>query len=134
MTNKLYIDIENSTHDMDSLICLLKPYSINSLETHSSAGVEIATLIISVSQFVVALIQVPMLIEYFSREKIIVKLGGIKMNNSVDDLVNLIKNDPERLDEAKRALNDSTIEVEGRGQAVTAFLKKLKDLVNAEDE
>ena len=90
MTNQLYIDIENSTHDMDSLIHHLRPYSINGLETHSSAGVEIATLIISVGQFIVALIQIPMLIEFFSRQEIIVKLGGIKMVNTTRLMIFLI--------------------------------------------
>lgn len=133
MTNQLYIDIENSTHDMDSLIHHLRPYSINGLEAHSSAGVEIATLIISVGQFIVALIQIPMLIEFFSRQEIIVKLGGIKINNSVDDLLNIIKNNPDLLKEAKKALQNNALVVEGKGKAVTAFLAKLNDLINMEN-
>ena len=78
-------------------------------------------------------IQIPMLIEFFSRQEIIVKLGGIKINNSVDDLLNIIKNNPDLLKEAKKALQNNALVVEGKGKAVTAFLAKLNDLINMEN-
>lgn len=61
------------------------------------------------------------------------KLGGIKINNSVDDLLNIIKNNPDLLKEAKKALQNNALVVEGKGKAVTAFLAKLNDLINMEN-
>lgn len=133
MADKLYIEIENNNNDMATLINRLKAYSDIELQTHSSTGIEIATFIIGVGQFIIALIEVPMLIDFFFRQEITVKISGIKLKDSVTSLLNIIENNPTLLEDARTSIQEKKLEVEGRGSAVTNFLVKLEHLVNTEN-
>lgn len=133
MATQLYIEMENNSHNKDSIIPQLKTYSINTFETHSSAAIEITTLIITIGQFIIALIEVPALFDLFSLNKIIVKIGGVKISNSVDDLIRIIKSNPDLFQETKKALQSHTLEIEGKGKAVIDFLEKLNDMINEDN-
>ncbi len=122
--------MENNSHNRDSIISQLKPYSSNAFVTHSSAAIEIATLIIGFGEFIIALIEVPAFLDLFSRKRIIVKIGGIRLNNSADDLIKIIKSNPDLYQETKKALNNHTLEVEGKGKAVIDFLEELNGIFN----
>lgn len=129
MAIQLYIEMENDYHNKDSIIHQLKPYSINTFEIHSSAAIEIATLIIAFGEFIIALIEVPAFFDLFSSKEIIVKIGGIKLNNSADDLIEIIKGNPDLFQETKKAIQNHTFEVEGKGETVTVFLEKLSGII-----
>lgn len=133
MTNYVYVLLDDRSPNMDLLIRQLKPYCADDIETHSSAGVEIVSMILDIGQFALALIQLPYLYDMFSKKEIVVKFEGITMNDSVDDLLGILKNNPTLLESAKTALQNSQIEVEGQGKAVDAFLKQLRSLIDKEN-
>ena len=133
MTNYVYVLLDDRSPNMDSLIRQLKPYCADDIETHSSAGVEIVSMILDIGQFALALIQLPYLYDMFSKKEIVVKFEGITMNDSVDDLLGILKNNPTLLERAKTALQNSRIEIEGKGKAVDSFLEQLRSLIDKED-
>lgn len=61
MTNYVYVLLDDRSPNMDLLIRQLKPYCADDIETHSSAGVEIVSMILDIGQFALALIQLPYL-------------------------------------------------------------------------
>ena len=134
MEKNIYIDIQNNESEAASIITDLNTYSIDKLETHSSAGLELVTFILSIGEFCIALIEIPSLIELINRKKITVKFGGYKLNDSIDQIIDIIKSNPVFLESVKKAVTTNTIEIEGKGNAVKDFWTKLNSLVNAEDE
>ena len=125
--NNITISIENLNGEFDSLVLQLKEYSDSYKNIQSCTGLEIATFILSVGNFVVALAALPQLVYLLNKKKIIVKFGGVKLGDSVDNILETLKSNPVFLEEIREAMANETFEVEGKGEAVGEFRKKFDD-------
>ena len=133
MYNRITISAEMVNGDLDSLVSQLKNYSDSNKSTRSCTGMEIATFILTFGQFLVALAAVPMLVEAINSKQITVKIRGVKLEDSVDGILDTLKGNPDFIEAAKEALMNQTIEIEGKGKAVNYFWKKLKEYLNIEE-
>lgn len=127
MNNRITISVENTNGELDSLVSQLGNYCENHKKVKSCTGLEIATFIMTVGQLIAALAALPMLTDALNNKHITVKFGGTTLGYTVDEVLSTLRNNSDFLEAAKKAINENTFEISGKGKVVDEFWKKLKE-------
>lgn len=131
---KIYslIVMYEKNENIESLIRETSPYCIESRSIDSSTGMEIATLVLSGLNLLIALTSVPLLVDAINNKKVIVKAGGFKINDPAEKILQGLKRDQNLMSELTEAYKSGTLEIEGTTERVVAFQKGLKELIDEE--
>ena len=127
MQQNAYISSDSNNEQHDD-IC--KIFQSLAFETRSSTGLEIATFCLSVAELIILAVSVPIIQKGIDNQTISVTIGGIKANDTVSNIIKLIKNEPNLLDMAKEAYDEGTLSIDGDTKHIEQFLDKLEILLN----
>lgn len=99
---------------------------------NSCNGLEVATFVITIAELIVSILSCPTVTAAFEKDKIIVKVEGFKINDTITNVVDLIQQDKELL----KLVENKKYSVEGDAKQIELFKSKLRELfeICADDE
>lgn len=118
----------NSNFLLDSL----KVYEPKIKTTKSITAIETITLIISIFDLVLALLSNPILCDAINNKKVILKINGYEIKGSVDEIIKIIKENPDFMTELKRALENDNLQINGNAKYSIELHEKIKYFIEEE--
>lgn len=121
--------IQDPDEKAKKLLKEIEPYSREKYKIHSSGGIEIVALIISICNLAVVIMGHPLVIDYLNRKLIRVKFQGFEVKDSVNKIMNEIAKNPDLLKKVRESYEAGTVIREGNINAIKDFDYKLKELL-----
>ena len=100
---------------------------------HSDLGVSFFEVVMTIGEFVVALLSLPFISENINTKKITIKFGGFELAGNVRSILNAICRDPEVLGVLRKAYYNNEVGILGDSQSAVKIYEEIAEFFRIEE-
>lgn len=110
----------------------LEKFCLSSKIIQSGIGIEEVNIAINLAELAVLVVSAPMIMRYIDNKTIVVQVKGIIIKDPVNKIINMMRKNPEFVDDVKLAAKKHVLRIEGNSEAVNLFRNKIKEIYGIE--